>query len=136
MFPFIGGQYALYLEQQLEQFKSGKRGGITANVMEMIASGLSDDQIKAVADYFAGLQPKISGVSGSSGGATYHGPEPVAHPHFGAAPNPKPGKVDIVKGANASPNGEAQNTQTNANEGGGAGGENRQHASGANDAAR
>ena len=53
-FPRLGGQHADYAEAQLVAF----RGGIRKNSVQMtaIASRLSDTEIKAVADYVAGLR--------------------------------------------------------------------------------
>jgi cytochrome c553 len=53
-YPRIGGQHADYAEAQLVAF----RGGARANNAEMtaIAARLSDAEIKAVADYVAGLR--------------------------------------------------------------------------------
>jgi cytochrome c553 len=52
-YPRIGGQHADYAEAQLLSFRSGAR----ANSAQMmgIASKLNDAEIKAVADYVAGL---------------------------------------------------------------------------------
>lgn len=53
-YPRLGGQHADYAEAQLAAFRSGQR----ANSVQMtaIASRLSDKEIKAVADYMAGLR--------------------------------------------------------------------------------
>jgi cytochrome c553 len=53
-FPRIGGQHADYAEAQLVAF----RGGVRTNSVQMsaIAAKLSDAEIKAVADYIAGLR--------------------------------------------------------------------------------
>lgn len=55
-FPRLGGQYAEYTEAQLLAFRSGSRGNNLA--MATIASRLSDREIKALADYIAGLRPR------------------------------------------------------------------------------
>ena len=53
-YPRVGGQHADYTEAQLNNFRSGQR----ANSAQMvaIAARLSDREIKAVADYMAGLR--------------------------------------------------------------------------------
>ena len=53
-YPRIGGQHADYAEAQLVAF----RGGARANNVQMtaIAAKMSDAEIKAVADYIAGLR--------------------------------------------------------------------------------
>ena len=53
-YPRIGGQHADYTESQLNGFRSGARGN-NAQMMA-IAGKLSDREIKAVADYAAGLR--------------------------------------------------------------------------------
>ena len=52
-FPRLGGQHADYAEAQLVAFRSGARANNAP--MTDIAAKLSDDEIKAVADYVAGL---------------------------------------------------------------------------------
>ena len=53
-YPRIGGQHADYAEAQLVAF----RGGARANSVQMnsIAEKMSDREVKAVADYVAGLR--------------------------------------------------------------------------------
>lgn len=58
VYPFLGGQYAKYLEDQLQAFKSGKRGGDAFAIMQDIARRLSDDQIDAVSHYYASIRPQ------------------------------------------------------------------------------
>ncbi|GIK85785.1 MAG: cytochrome c [Betaproteobacteria bacterium] len=61
-YPRIAGQWADYTYAQLRAFKSGERGmdkgGKDANgrVMHGVVARMSDDQMKAVADYAAGLR--------------------------------------------------------------------------------
>jgi len=52
-YPRIGGQHADYTEAQLNGFRSGQRAN--SPPMAAIAARLSDREIKAVADYVAGL---------------------------------------------------------------------------------
>lgn len=58
-YPALGGQHAEYVKKQLEDYRSGVRSGKviegTPVIMREIASKMSDDDIKAVADYVAGL---------------------------------------------------------------------------------
>jgi cytochrome c553 len=51
-FPRLDGQSAHYLAQQLRHFASGARQNA---LMQPIAKGLNDDEIDAVAQYFASL---------------------------------------------------------------------------------
>jgi cytochrome c553 len=55
-YPVLGGQYAEYIEAQLKAFRSGERANDPNRMMRTTASRLSDLEIKAVADYIAGLR--------------------------------------------------------------------------------
>ena len=55
-YPRLAGQRQAYTVQQLTDFKSGKRSNDRAHVMRAIAGRLTDDEMKAVAEYVAGLQ--------------------------------------------------------------------------------
>ncbi len=53
-FARVGGQHQEYTAEQLVKFRSGERKNSVQ--MSAIAKRLSDDEIKAVADYIAGLR--------------------------------------------------------------------------------
>jgi len=55
-YPRIQGQYAEYIEAQLKAFRDGARANDPAKMMRMIAIKMTDPEIKAVADYIAGLR--------------------------------------------------------------------------------
>jgi cytochrome c553 len=61
-FPKISGQYADYTYAQLKAFKSGERGNdaggkdVDGRIMGAVAQKLTDTQMKALADYTAGLR--------------------------------------------------------------------------------
>jgi cytochrome c553 len=61
-YPRVAGQHADYTYAQLQAFKSGQRGNdkegkdVNGRVMASIAARLTDAQMKAVADYMAGLR--------------------------------------------------------------------------------
>ena len=59
-YPRLAGQYADYVYAQLKAFKSGTRGAdpkdANGHVMATIAGNMSDEQMKAVADYASGLR--------------------------------------------------------------------------------
>jgi cytochrome c553 len=55
-YPRLAGQYAEYTASQLKTFRSHERANDAEKVMRMIAGKLSDEQIKAVAEYAAGLR--------------------------------------------------------------------------------
>ncbi len=63
-YPRIGGQHAEYTAAQLTAFKNGSRGKATekdanlpGKMMMQIAAKLTDAEIKALAEYTAGLSP-------------------------------------------------------------------------------
>ncbi len=55
-YPRLAGQYAEYTELQLKNFRSEERSNDVERTMRTIADRLSDKQIKALADYIAGLR--------------------------------------------------------------------------------
>jgi cytochrome c553 len=61
-YPRLAGQYADYTYAQLKAFKAGERGAdaagkdVNGRVMNAIAQQMSDAQMKAIADYAAGLR--------------------------------------------------------------------------------
>jgi cytochrome c553 len=55
-YPRLAGQPPAYIVQQLVDFKSGARNNDRARVMRAVAGRLTDEEIKAVAEYVAGLQ--------------------------------------------------------------------------------
>ena len=54
-FPKVAGQHSQYSEQQLKDYRSGKR---VAPMMSVIAAKMTDQQISAVSNYMQGLKPK------------------------------------------------------------------------------
>ncbi len=55
-FPRVAGQYAEYSTAQLQNFRAGERANDPNSMMRTIAVRLSDTEIKAVAEYIAGLR--------------------------------------------------------------------------------
>jgi cytochrome c553 len=55
-FPRLAGQHPDYIEAQMKSWRSGARANDPGKMMREIASKMSDTQIKAVADYIAGLR--------------------------------------------------------------------------------
>ena len=55
-YPALAGQLPEYTEDQLKKFRSGERSNDPEKMMRMIADKMSDQQIKAVAEYAAGLR--------------------------------------------------------------------------------
>jgi len=60
-FPRLAGQPAQYLENQLIGWHKSSRSESNLHLMQKIASMLTEDQIKAVATYFASLPPAAPG---------------------------------------------------------------------------
>jgi cytochrome c553 len=54
-YPVVGGQWRAYLVQQLNYFRSGERANDANAMMRSLADKLTDEEIKAVAEYMAGL---------------------------------------------------------------------------------
>jgi cytochrome c553 len=55
-FPRLAGQHADYTVAQLQAFRSGERANDLNQMMRTTAARLSDQEIKAVAEYIAGLR--------------------------------------------------------------------------------
>lgn len=57
-YPYLAGQHAMYLEGQMQAWKTGQRKGDGFGVMENIAKRLTDDEIHAVSQYYAAIRPR------------------------------------------------------------------------------
>jgi len=55
-FPALAGQFADYIDAQLKAFRSGERANDPNKMMRMTAAKMTDAEMKAVADYIAGLR--------------------------------------------------------------------------------
>ncbi len=55
-YPRIAGQYAEYIEAQLKSFQAGQRTNDQNGMMRGVAARMTEKEIKAVADYAAGLR--------------------------------------------------------------------------------
>jgi cytochrome c553 len=55
-FPRLAGQFAEYTEAQLKQFRAGGRANDANGMMRGVAAKLTDQEIKALAEYAAGLR--------------------------------------------------------------------------------
>jgi cytochrome c553 len=61
-YPELAGQYAEYLELQLEIFKREQRGGTAyAHLMRQAAAGLGPDDVRDVSRYYESLAPARAG---------------------------------------------------------------------------
>lgn len=55
-YPALSGQHPEYIEAQLKSFRDGARTNDAGSVMRTLATRMTDKEIKAVADYAAGLR--------------------------------------------------------------------------------
>jgi cytochrome c553 len=55
-FPRVAGQHAEYTVAQLTAFRAGQRANDAAQMMRGVAAKMNDQEIKAVAEYIAGLR--------------------------------------------------------------------------------
>jgi cytochrome c553 len=55
-FPRLAGQFAEYVDAQLKLFRTGGRANDPNGMMRGVAARMSDQEIKAVAEYAAGLR--------------------------------------------------------------------------------
>ena len=55
-YPRIAGQFAEYVETQLKAFRDGTRANDPSGMMRSVAQRMNDREIKAVAEYVAGLR--------------------------------------------------------------------------------
>lgn len=56
-YPYLAGQYTLYLESQLLAWKNGTRAGDGFGIMEEIARRMTEEEIHAVSQYYASIRP-------------------------------------------------------------------------------
>ncbi|HMW24556.1 MAG TPA: cytochrome c [Burkholderiaceae bacterium] len=56
-YPKIAGQNAKYIEKQMQDIKSGARANGNSAAMKGVMHLVSDDDIKAIADYLSKLKP-------------------------------------------------------------------------------
>ena len=56
LYPRLAGQYAEYVDAQLKLFRAGGRANDPNGMMRGVAARMSDEEIKAVAEYAAGLR--------------------------------------------------------------------------------
>ncbi|MXQ14317.1 c-type cytochrome [Microvirga makkahensis] len=59
-YPYLAGQYAMYMEAQLNAWKGGTRKSdrLSAVAMEDIAKRMTDEDIRAVSIYYASIRPQ------------------------------------------------------------------------------
>lgn len=62
-FPYLAGQYAYYTEKQLLLWKAGERRNDPLDAMAEIAERLEEEEIRALALYFARVRPPPAALS-------------------------------------------------------------------------
>ena len=55
-FPRLAGQHARYIETQLRHFRSGDRANDGGKMMQVIARKMTDQEMRAVAEFISGLR--------------------------------------------------------------------------------
>jgi cytochrome c553 len=55
--PYLAGQYATYMAHQLELWKEGVRDNDAMNVMSAIAEKMTEEDMRAVSEYYARVRP-------------------------------------------------------------------------------
>ncbi len=55
-FPRLAGQHAKYVQSQLVEFRSGHRTNDGGKMMQVIARKMTDQEMRAVAEYISGLR--------------------------------------------------------------------------------
>jgi cytochrome c553 len=66
-FPYLAGQYAPYLQYQLDLFRLNLRANSPLGVMNRIAAAMDEDDIRAVSQYLASVRPPCRGGDAASG---------------------------------------------------------------------
>ena len=79
IFPYLAGQYAPYLQYQMDAFRLGRRKNSPLGVMNQIAAKMDDDEIKAVSEYLAAVRPPCDcgEFASSAGAAAPYAPAPL-----------------------------------------------------------
>ena len=57
--PYLAGQYANYMTYQLQLWREGVRDNDAMNVMSSIASKMTDEDMRAVSEYYARVRPSV-----------------------------------------------------------------------------
>lgn len=60
--PYLAGQYANYMTYQLQLWREGVRDNDAMNVMSAIASKMTDEDMRAVSEYYARVRPVVDVV--------------------------------------------------------------------------
>lgn len=61
-YPRLSGQFAEYTFSQLKAFRSGERTNDSQNMMQTIAVKMSEQEMRAVAEYIAGLRFQMEAI--------------------------------------------------------------------------
>ena len=100
IYPYLAGQFAPYLQDQLILWKKGNRHGDPMNIMEMIAKAMTEDQIRAVSVYYASVRPGEVTPNERREPSSQGAPEQRSHatppPDSARGSNPQPGREAVV----------------------------------------
>ena len=79
-FRYLAGQYAPYLQYQMDSFRLGRRKNSPLGVMSEIAGKMNDDDINAVSQYLAAVRPPCDcgEFASSAGRASAYKSAPLA----------------------------------------------------------
>ena len=58
--PYLTGQYPGYMTHQLELWRDGVRDNDVMNIMSTIATKMSDEDMRAISEYYARVRPQSS----------------------------------------------------------------------------
>jgi cytochrome c553 len=88
----VSGLPAAYIVRQMDEFKSGIRKGMRGGIMIQIAKGLTDEETKAAADYFASIKYPVwyKVVEGDTVPKSYRGGGAMRFPLEGAEAGTEP----------------------------------------------
>ena len=100
IYPYLAGQFAPYLQDQLILWKKGKRQGDPMNIMAMIAKAMTEDQIRAVSVYYASVRPREITPNERSEPSSQRELEQRSRatqpPDFGTVSNPPPDRGNVI----------------------------------------
>jgi cytochrome c553 len=92
--PYLAGQYAGYMTLQLKLWKAGIRDNDAMDVMETIATKMTEEDMRAVSQYYARVRPASDAAPGPRGedlrGEALGGDDTPAAPRTGQALLPAP----------------------------------------------
>jgi cytochrome c553 len=114
----IAGLPASYFKRQLQEFQSGGRSGLRANVMIQIARGMSEQDMNEAAAYFASIPPRkgyVTVIEAATVPKTYVGAGAMRFVTTGAGAGTEPIGQRIITVPQDEHGAEARNPRTGFN---------------------